>query len=153
MDAVSSLGGGAAAQAAPNTPNAFSDLTSEEFVKIMFTELSNQDPLKPNDSSALLEQMANLRSIQSDLELGKRLDALTTRNELAAAGGLIGKLVSGLTESGERIIGAVRSVSRTKDGPVLNLDNGARVAFSRVDEMAEPAPAGDAGGGDESGGE
>lgn len=140
MSAVSSLGGSAAVQAAPNTPNAFSELTSEEFVKIMFTELSNQDPLKPNDSSALLEQMANLRSIQSDLELGRRLDALTARNELAAAGGLIGKVVSGLAESGERILGVVRSVSRTKDGPVLNLDNGARVAFSKVDEMAE-APA------------
>ena len=55
-------------------PNAFSELTSEEFVKIMFTELSNQDPLKPSDSSALLQQMSNLRSIQSDIERDRRDD-------------------------------------------------------------------------------
>jgi flagellar basal-body rod modification protein FlgD len=150
MDPVSLLGSGADTQSASKAPNAFSDLTSEEFVKIMFTELSNQDPLKPNDSAALLEQMANLRSIQSDLELGGRLEALTTRGELAAAGGLIGKRVSGLTESGERVAGTVRSVSRTSEGPVLNLASGARVSFSQVDEMADAEPS-DAG--DETGGE
>lgn len=151
MDPVSPLNSGTDTSLLTKAPNAFSDLTSEQFVKIMFTELSNQDPLKPNDSASLMEQMANLRSIQSDLELSGKLEALTTRSELAAAGALIGRAVSGITEAGERATGLVKTVSRTKDGPVLNLSTGARVAFGQVDEMADaaalaPAPGGGTGG-------
>jgi flagellar basal-body rod modification protein FlgD len=118
--------------------NAFAELTSEQFVKIMFTELSNQDPMKPNDSNAMLQQMASLRSIQSDLELQNKLEAIVTQNQLASAGSLIGNYVSGITDLNERVIGIVGSVSRTADGPVLNLTNGFRVPLSRVDEMALP---------------
>ena len=47
----------------------FSAMDSEEFVKIIFTELQNQDPFQPNDSSALLEQLNSIRSIESDMAL------------------------------------------------------------------------------------
>jgi flagellar basal-body rod modification protein FlgD len=123
----------------PVTKNAFSDLTSEEFVKIMFTELANQDPLKPNDSSALLEQMSSLRSIQSDIDLSSKLQSMVSQNQLAAAGGLIGKYISGISTGNLRVEGEVISVSRTNEGPVLNLDNGFRVRFENVDEMIDPS--------------
>ncbi|MBX3403547.1 MAG: hypothetical protein KF699_09075 [Phycisphaeraceae bacterium] len=131
---VSSLGAGA-----PRSANAFSDLTSEEFVRIMFTELANQDPLKPNDSAALLEQMSSLRSIQSNIELSDKLSAMVAHNQLAAAGGLIGKYISGISLGNARVEGAVVSVSRTDNGPILNLNNGYRVRFENVDEMIDPA--------------
>lgn len=123
------------------TPNAYSDLTSEQFVKIMFTELSNQDPLKPNDSNQILQQMSSLRSIQSDLELSNKLSAVVTQNQLATAGAMLGKLVSGLSENGEPVAGIVKSVSNTAHGPVLTLDNGHRVPFDFIDKMLEPPPA------------
>jgi len=127
---------------APAGGDAFSALTSEQFVKIMFTELGNQDPLKPNDSAALVEQMANLRSIQSDLDMSQKLEALVTQNQLASAGGLIGKIVSGLDEDNQRVSGRVTSVLKTPDGAVLSLDGGERVPFSRVDELFDtPADA------------
>ena len=138
MDAVSSLTDAGSTQT--TQPNAFSALNSEQFVKIMFTELSNQDPLKPNDSSALLQQMSSLRSIQSDIDLSTRLQTIVTQNQLAGAGGLIGRYVSGIAEDNTRVIGRVDSVSSTVAGPVLNLDTGGRVLFSNVDEMRENAP-------------
>ncbi len=120
---------------ATGQPDAFSALTSEQFVKIMFTELGNQDPLKPQDSAALVEQMANLRSIQSDLDMSKKLELLVTQNQLASAGGLIGRRVGGLDDENQRITGVVKSVLKTADGTVLALEGGKRIAFSRVDEM------------------
>jgi flagellar basal-body rod modification protein FlgD len=138
MDAVSSLAG---AGSAPTVqPNAFSALNSEQFVKIMFTELSNQDPLKPNDSSALLQQMSSLRSIQSDIDLSTKLQTIVSQNQLAGAGGLIGRYVSGIAEDNTRVAGRVDSVSSTTEGPVLNLDSGARVLFSNIDQMRANAP-------------
>lgn len=134
------MNSGAGAVGASST-DAFSALTSEEFVKIMFTELGNQDPLKPNDSQALVEQMANLRSIQSDLDMSTRLASLVSQNQLASAGGLIGKRVGGLDENNYRVSGVVTSVLKTGEGAVLSLEGGERLAFSRLDEMFDGAAA------------
>ncbi len=137
---MSSIPNTLSASAASKTGNAYSSLTSEEFVKIMFSELSNQDPLKPNDSNALLQQMANLRSIESDLSLQTKLTSLVSQNEFASASGLIGQQISGVSVDNARVGGTVASVLRTSDGPVITLKNGERVAFKNIDQVAA-APA------------
>jgi flagellar basal-body rod modification protein FlgD len=118
--------------------NAFSTLSSEEFVRIMFSELANQDPLKPNDSSQVLEQMSQIRSIESDMQLQENLTTLVSQNQFASAGSMLGAFVSGLSDTNRRVEGLVQSISRTKDGPVLNLHTGARVPFGQVDEVIDP---------------
>lgn len=123
--------------------DAFSRLSSEEFTKIILTELQNQDPLQPNDTGALLEQLSSIRSIQSDMELATRLESIVGQNELAGASGLIGKRVSGLSEGFARITDEVVSVSRTSDGSVLNLKGGLRMPMKNLDEiLSTPAPVG-----------
>ena len=76
------------------TPDAFGALGSEEFLKIILTELTSQDPLSPNDTSAAL---FHYLPIESDLALGDRLDSIVTENQLTNAG-MIGKFVSGYAE-------------------------------------------------------
>jgi len=121
----------------PRSASGIGGLSSDEFLKLIFTELGNQDPLEPNDTGALLEQIANIRSIQSDVDLADRLGALVGQNELAAGAGLIGRLVSGLSESNQRVTGLVHSASKTETGVVLNLDGGARVPMGSVDRVLE----------------
>jgi flagellar basal-body rod modification protein FlgD len=118
--------------------NAFSELTSGQFLKIIFAELANQDPFEPNDSQAMLQQLATIRSIESDTQLSTKLNALVRQNEFAAATGLIGNLVSGITLDNRRVADLVISVSMTQDGPVLNLFDGSRMFFSKVDEVVGP---------------
>lgn len=135
MAGISALDGAGTGTAGSITPNAFNDLTSEQFVKIMFTELSNQDPLKPNDSNQMLQQLSSLRSIQSDINLTDKLEAILTQNQLSTAGSLIGKYVSGLTEGGQRVVGEVVAVARNENGPLLRLSNNFLVPFANVDIM------------------
>lgn len=124
--------------AAPaKSSDGYSDLNSEQFIKIIFTELANQDPLQPNDSNALLEQLSNIRSIQSDIDLGSKLETLVTQNQLASASNLIGKLVSGVDETNARVADFVVSVSRTQEGAVLNLVGGQRLHMNNVDEIVD----------------
>src|SRR3954454_24779921 len=106
VDSVSSL----ATSGSSQTPNAFSSLSSDQFMKIMLTELSKQDPLKPNDTSALLQQMSSSRTIQSDVDLSTKLDALVAQNQMSSAGTLIGKTISGIDASNTRVTGVVASV-------------------------------------------
>jgi flagellar basal-body rod modification protein FlgD len=118
-------------------PSRFNELTSEDFVKIMFTELSNQDPLKPNDSNTLLQQFSSLRSIESNLTLEQKLGDVVTQNQLSTAGALLGKYVAGYTANFDPTQGTVTSISQTASGPLLNLSNGAQVPFTNIQQIDE----------------
>lgn len=138
MAAVDSIG-----KSSQNTSSAsksgFSALTSEEFTKIIFTELSNQDPLAPSDTNALLQQLANIRNIQSDIDLSDNLKRLVGENQLSSASNLIGKFVSGVSVSNDRVADYVLSISKTSDGVILNLANGSRVNMTNLDEVIDPS--------------
>ncbi len=119
----------------PSGPSGLSALTTEDFSKIIFTELANQDPLSPNDTSALLDQISTLRSIQADTDLSGRLKDLVQQNQFAAAAGLLGQLVSGVTDDNQRVAGTVGGISNTSEGAVVTLKSGERIAMARIDEV------------------
>lgn len=124
-----------------DTPNGFNALKSEDFVKVIFEELANQDPFQPSDSSALLEQLSSIRSIESDQKLMDKLDSLVFENQLASASNLIGKQVQGLTPEAGRVTGRVLSVLRQGDTVHLELDSGWLVAMNNVELIYdEPTP-------------
>ena len=119
------------------TPNGFSAMSSEDFMRIMFTQLANQDPFQPSDSSALLEQMNSIRSIESNIDLMDRLDTLVFENKLSSAANLIGKEVQGLTAGGNRVDGMVANVLRQGDDVVLELDTGWQLSIDSIEIIRE----------------
>jgi len=118
-----------------NGINRFSELTSEDFVKIMFTELSNQDPSQPQDSSKLLEQISSLRDIESNMQLMTQISDLVGENQFASAANLIGKHVIGKNEEFESVQGTVTSASIENDKIILTLESGERVPFKNVEQI------------------
>lgn len=135
MDTISALTGG---NNNSNSPSAISQLSSDEFLDIVLQEIQNQDPLEPNDTSQMLEQLSTIKSIQSDSDMIDSLGELVGQNELASASGLIGKLVSGLNNENNRVAGIVESVTQGSDGVSLQLDDGTRVPMSRLDAILAP---------------
>jgi len=121
-----------------STGDAFSSLSSDEFLQIIFTELQNQDPLEPQDTGAMIDQLSGLRAIESDEQMVNSLEQLVSQNQFSAASGLIGSLVSGVSISNQRVADLVISVSQTDQGPVLNLFGGQRMFFDQVDEVVGP---------------
>lgn len=126
------------ATAASSAPSRFSEMSSEDFIRIIFTELSNQDPFSPNDSAALLDQLNSIRSIESDLKLTEQLKTLVSENQLASASGMIGKFIGGLTSDANRVAGFVVSVIRQGDTVNLELDNGWIVPIDGVETVIDP---------------
>lgn len=112
-----------------------SALSSDDFVKIIFAELGRQDPTQPTDTTALLQQLSLVRSIQSDSDLSRTLKDLFRQDEFASAAGLIGKHVSGVSDRAARVQGQVESVSRTSDGAVVHLQSGASIAMRNLDTI------------------
>lgn len=115
------------------TASAFSAMNSEDFFKLILTELTKQDPMQPNDTQALLEQLSTVYNIQSSMDLSSSMETMIDRDELASASGMIGMYVTGLSEDTLRVEGEVAAVTKTDSGAVLVLDNGARVPMKGVD--------------------
>jgi len=135
MSQISALSGSA------NTLRAggggMSELTTDDFMNIVLTELTKQDPLSPNDTNQLLQQMATIRGIQSDMDLGNSLQTMTEQNSFAAATQMIGKVIQGMNTDLERVESRVVSVLRTQGGIVLDCENGDRVPLDWVDGVQE----------------
>ncbi len=138
---------GSSAQSSTGSAGGLSALTSEQFAQIIFTELSKQDPLQPNDTNALLQQISTLRDIQSSMDLSTQLKQLVTQNEFASATTMIGKRVSGLSQDLARVSGVVASVSRTADGAVVTLNSGQHIPVQDLDEIIGEATSPAAGSG------
>lgn len=91
--------------------NGLNDIDLTDFLKLMLTELQNQDPLNPTDNAALLQQIGELRGISSNDQLVSTLKGFSNTQELTTASGLIGKSVKGLDNAAKEVSGAVTSVS------------------------------------------
>jgi flagellar basal-body rod modification protein FlgD len=136
----------------PSTTGAFSEFSSGEFLDIIFTELTNQDPLAPNETKDLIEQISTIRDIESDTQLTNRFDDLVQQNQLTVGSSMIGKFVTGLDQADNQTASFVDSVSVSRNGIVLNLSNNARVPLENVSEVIDPnlisfTPDGGGGGG------
>lgn len=113
------------------------ELDSQEFLGIILAELQSQDPLAPNDTNALVQQLSSVRSIESDLKLTEQLESLVADNRLANASSLVGRRVEGIDEAGETIVGTVGAV-RTSDGvPALLLEDGSRITLDKLTGVGE----------------
>ena len=87
------------------------DIDLNDFLKLILTELQNQDPLNPTDNAALLQQVAELRGISSNDQLVSNLKGFSNTQELSTASSLIGETIKGLDVGAKEVIGEVTSVS------------------------------------------
>jgi flagellar basal-body rod modification protein FlgD len=115
-------------------PNA--NLSSSDFINMMLTELQNQDPLNPTDSQALLSQMSSIGQLQSADQLQTTLTQSNFQNQMASAGNLIGKTVTGLDASQASTTGVVTSVSAVNNQVYLNLSNNDQVSLANVSTIS-----------------
>ena len=96
-----------------------SEINSDAFLKLLITELQNQDPLEPMSNQEILAQLGQIREIESNLQLTETLESLRLGQNIATASSTIGRLVAGLTDDGERIAGRVDGVSIVDGQPKL----------------------------------
>ena len=117
-----------------------SALKTEDFIKMMITQLQHQDPLEPAKNQELLAQMSQIGQLQSQTLLQESLQGLVLQQNLGAAGNLIGKVVEGVDDAGEQARGLVTSVRVEDKQVLLELDNGKRLSLGKVTGIAT-APA------------
>jgi flagellar basal-body rod modification protein FlgD len=117
MTAVTSNAGAASSSSSSNSsssktqPHSLEDLNVDQFLQLMISELTNQDPLNPMDNTQLVQQVGELRSIVASDKLSTTLQAVQTQQSLTTASSLLGKTVTALGTDNGDVTGTVDSVS------------------------------------------
>jgi flagellar basal-body rod modification protein FlgD len=125
---------GSAAGSQNDQNEALRGLDVSEFLNLMITELQNQDPLNPLENSEILQQISQIREIDSTLKLTKTLDAVLLGQNLNSASALIGKGIRGLSSEGTPVTGVVERVTVTDGVPSLHVGQH-RVKLNNVGEI------------------
>jgi flagellar basal-body rod modification protein FlgD len=105
--------------------DAFEKVDLNDFLKIFVAEMQNQDPLSPMDNSEILQQVSQIKAIESNQRLSDTLSSMQLQQGLTTAGTLLQKTITGLTDDGERITGIVDKV--TVDNKEIKVNIGDKV--------------------------
>ena len=110
MSRVNAFNAGVPTPATRGT-NDLKDLDLNQFLQLMISELTNQDPLNPMDNTQLVQQLGSIREIAATDKLSAALSTLQAEQSLTTASSLIGKQVTALTTDNENISGKVDRIT------------------------------------------
>ena len=106
-------------------------LGMEDFLKILLTQLTYQDPLKPMDNQQFMAQMAQFTSLEQTQQFNSKLETLITNQAALQSVGLIGRTVD-ITVSGSTLTGTVSALSLSGDSPLITVRTSAGATLSNI---------------------
>lgn len=110
--------GGVAATTDTTSANAASALGQDDFLRILMTQLTYQDPLKPLDNQQFIAQMAQFTALEQTRQINDKLDSLLSSQSVMQAFSLMGKSITYNSASGTAN-GTVTGVNFSNGQPLL----------------------------------
>ena len=101
-----------------------STATYDNFLKLLMTQMKNQDPTEPMKSTDYMAQLATFSQVEQTVKGNAKLDALLASSSLSQADSVIGRTV---TSADGKISGQVASVMITSEGAIAKLSSGANI--------------------------
>ncbi|HEV2643621.1 MAG TPA: flagellar hook capping FlgD N-terminal domain-containing protein [Candidatus Elarobacter sp.] len=102
-----------------------SQLGQDAFLKLLTTQLRNQDPLHPMDDTQSVAQLAQFSSVQATTELKDAFASFQSNFSVMQSAGLLGKTVSAQsTDAGGNVTsvsGTVKTISVINGTPMITL--------------------------------
>lgn len=93
----------------------------QTFLKLLVTQMQNQDPTEPMDNTEYMAQLASFSNVEQNVQINNKLDELLKYSQLSQGADLIGKTVTSL--DGETS-GVVQQVMLVDDKVVAMLEDG-----------------------------
>jgi len=120
---VSSVSGTYATQRAASTGSS-STASYDNFLKLLLTQMKNQDPTEPMKSTDYMAQLATFSQVEQTVKSNSKLDALLASSAWSQADSVIGRTV---TTADGKVSGQVSSVTITSEGAVAKLKDGTQL--------------------------
>jgi flagellar basal-body rod modification protein FlgD len=110
-------------------------LDPQAFLKLLVAQLQYQDPSKPVDTASFMSQTATLSQVQTMSSMSTTLSALASAQQVQAATSMIGKQITYLDDSGQKLTGVVDAASLSGGTATLQVGD-AHVPLNRVVEVS-----------------
>ncbi|AUZ26408.1 flagellar hook assembly protein FlgD [Bacillus cabrialesii] len=116
-----------------------SSLGKDEFLKILMTQVQNQDPLNPVDDKEFISQMATFSSLEQMMNLNTTMTQFVQNQDpFTTYLDWMGKEVSWTADGGAtEKTGTVSSVKQSKGKYYLVLNDGTEISPSNVLSVAQ----------------
>jgi flagellar basal-body rod modification protein FlgD len=98
-------------------------LGQEDFLKILLTQLTYQDPLKPLDNQEFIAQFAQFASLDQNRQSNENLNGLLLMQMADQAVGLLGKAVEVRTDTGS-VVGEISALAFSQGTPLFTVKVG-----------------------------
>lgn len=92
----------------------------EDLFKILLTQLSYQDPLKPMDNQEFVSRLAQFTSLEQTKEMNDRMEFLVAMESTNQSLGLLGKTVQ-VEADGKSVVGAITTIRFEKGTPLMTI--------------------------------
>lgn len=112
---------GSSSTGSTSSNDPFGSVNLSDFMTLMITQLQNQDPTDPVSNSDLMQQIGDMQTIQSNLQLSSTLTGMSMSDSLTAASVMIGQYIVGTDSTGASATGTVDSVSMSDGTATLNV--------------------------------
>ena len=122
-----------------NIPVPTEGLSQQDFLKLLVTQMTSQDPMKPTDSQDLLSQMTQFSTLNANTTMQTQLAQMQALNEFSQASSLLGKQVTLQLDDTTTAQGVVTNVDTSSNVPQL-IVNGQHYSLAQVLSVANPAP-------------
>ena len=90
----------------------------EDFLQLLTSQISNQDPLETMKDTEFISQMANIASLEQMQQFTKGFETFADSHKDMVAQAYLGKMVN-ISEDGSDVAGLVDSVEKNNDGEVF----------------------------------
>jgi len=111
--------------APPQASSVSSQLGEDAFLKLLTTQLQNQNPLQPMDDTQSIAQLAQFSSVQAMTDLKTSFSSFQSNFSVMQSAGLIGKTVSAAsvdaTGNSSSVTGTVKTISIINGVPEFTL--------------------------------
>lgn len=96
-------------------------MDQNDFLKLLVTQFTNQDPMNPMKDTEYIAQMAQFTSLEQTKTMSSDISKLRSDNQLLQANALIGRTVElqPSTDSTTTIVGTVSAVSMEAGTPLI----------------------------------
>jgi flagellar basal-body rod modification protein FlgD len=119
--AVSAITGNTAAASTPTVAQSKATSTQDQFLKLLVTQMQNQDPMSPMSSSEFMSQMSSLSTVEGINNLNSTFKDLLMIQGLGEGAALIGKKVEYKDAAQNTQTGTVQAARIEQGGVVLTV--------------------------------
>lgn len=97
--------------------NGGSYMQMEDFLQLLTSQISNQDPLEPMKDTEFISQMANIASLEQMQQFTKGFESFASSQKDMVAQAYLGRIVT-ISDQGNEVEGLVDSVEKSPNGSI-----------------------------------